>query len=62
MMKWVRKYVEAITADTYTYVGLMIAYFTLTGSAKKVTGLLIIVGVLVWLITLPLRDNDTPEE
>jgi hypothetical protein len=62
MMKWVRKYVEAITADTYTYVGLMIAYFTLSGSAKKVTGLLIIVGVLVWLITLPLRDNDTPEE
>jgi len=62
MMKWVRKYVEAITADTYTYVGLMIAYFTLSGSAKKVTGLLIVVGVLVWLITLPLRDNDTPEE
>ena len=61
-MKWFRKYVEAITADTYTYVGLMIAYFTLSGSAKKVTGLLIVVGVLVWLITLPLRDNDTPEE
>ena len=61
-MKWLRKYVEAITADTYTYVGLMIAYFTLSGSAKKVTGLLIVVGVLVWLITLPLRDNDTPEE
>lgn len=62
MMKWVRKYVEAITADTYTYVGLLIAYFTLDGSAKKVTGLLIIVGVVVWLITLPLRDDDTPEE
>jgi len=43
-MKWLRKYVEAITADTYTYVGLMIAYFTLSGSAKKVTGLLIVVG------------------
>jgi hypothetical protein len=62
MIKWIRKYVEAITADTYTYVGLMIAYFTLDGSAKKITGLLIIVGVTVWLITLPLRDNDTPDE
>jgi len=61
-MKWLRKYVEAITADTYTYVGLLIAYFTLDGSAKKVTGLLIVVGVSVWLLTLPLRDNDTPEE
>jgi hypothetical protein len=62
MIKWIRKYVEAITADTYTYVGLMIAYFTLDGSAKKITGLLIIVGVTVWLITLPLRDNDTPKK
>ena len=62
MMKWVRKYVEAITADTYTYVDLLIAYFTLDGSAKKVTGLLIIIGVVVWLVSLPLRDDDTPEE
>jgi hypothetical protein len=61
-VKWLKRYVSAITADTYTYVGLLIAYFTLDGSAKKVTGLLIIVGVLVWLITLPLRDNDTPEK
>ena len=61
-MKWLKKYVSAMTADTYTYISLLIAYFTLDGSAKKVTGLLIIVGVLVWLITLPLRDNDTPEE
>jgi len=61
-VKWLKRYVSAITADTYTYVGLLIAYFTLDGSAKKVTGLLIIAGVLVWLITLPLRDNDTPEE
>jgi hypothetical protein len=62
-MKWLRKYVEAITADTYTYIGLGIAYFTLDGSAKKVTGLLIISGVTVWLVTLPLRekDDDTPE-
>ncbi len=59
-MKWIKRYISAITADTYTYVGLLIAYFTLDGSAKKVTGLLIIIGVLIWLATLPLRD--TPEE
>ena len=60
-MKWVRKYVAAITADTYTYVGLLIAFFTLDGSAKKVTGLLIIVGVVIWMVSLPLRDDDTPK-
>ena len=61
-MKWLKKYVSAITADTYTYVGLLIAYFTLDGSAKKITGLLIVVGVVVYLVSLPLRDNDTPNE
>jgi hypothetical protein len=60
MMKWIKRFISAITADTYTYVGLLIAYFTLDGSAKKVTGLLIIIGVLIWLATLPLRD--TPED
>ena len=61
-MKWLKKYVSAITADTYTYVGLLIAYFTLDGSAKKVTGLLIVVGVVVYLVSLPLRDDDTPDQ
>ena len=60
-MKWVKKYVAAITADTYTYVGLLIAFFTLDGSAKKVTGLLIVVGVVIWMVSLPLRDDDTPK-
>jgi hypothetical protein len=60
-VKWVKKYVAAITADTYTYVGLLIAFFTLDGSAKKVTGLLIMVGVVIWMVSLPLRDDDTPK-
>jgi hypothetical protein len=58
MMNWVRKYVVAMSGDIWTYVGLLIAYFTLDGSAKKVTGVLIIGGLLIWLVTLPIRDND----
>ena len=57
-MSWVKKYVVAMSGDIYTYVGLGIAYFTLDGSAKKVTGFLIIGGLVIWLITLPLRDSD----
>jgi predicted membrane protein len=62
MMKWLRKYVEAITADTYTLIGLAIAYFTLSGEVKKITGLLIIIGITIYLVSLPLRDHDTPDE
>jgi hypothetical protein len=58
MMNWIKKYAIAITGDTWTYVGLLIAYFTLDGSAKKITGVLIMTGLLIWLITLPIRDND----
>jgi hypothetical protein len=57
-MKWIKTYLREITAETYTFVGLLTAYFTLDGSAKKVTGLLIFIGALVWLVTLPLRQDD----
>ena len=57
-MNWVRKYVVAITGDTFTYVGLGIAFFTLDGSAKQVTGFLILGGFVIWLVTLPIRDSN----
>lgn len=58
MFNWLKKYLKEITAETYTLVGLGIAYFTLDGSAKKVTGVLIIVGFLLWLVTIPLREDE----
>ena len=58
MMNWVKKYVVAMSGDIWTYVGLLIAYFTLDGSAKKVTGVLILGGLVIWLLTLPIRDTD----
>ena len=58
MIAWIKKYLKEITAETYTFCGLAIAYFTLDGSAKKVTGLITIVSFLVWLITIPLREED----
>ena len=58
MFNRLKKYLKEITAETYTLVGLGIAYFTLDGGAKKVTGVLIIVGFILWLITIPLREED----
>lgn len=58
MIAWIKKYLKEITAETYTFCGLAIAYFTLDGSAKKVTGLITIVSFLVWLVTIPLRNED----
>jgi hypothetical protein len=57
-MKWLKTYLREVTGETWTFVGLLTAYFTLDGSAKKVTGMLIMVGAFVWLVTLPLRQDD----
>lgn len=57
-MKWLKAYLREITSETYTFVGLLIAYFTLDGSAKKVTGLIIMIGAIVWLVSLPIRHNE----
>jgi murein DD-endopeptidase MepM/ murein hydrolase activator NlpD len=45
-MKWLKTYLREVTGETWTFVGLLTAYFTLDGSAKKVTGMLIMVGGL----------------
>jgi len=57
-MKWLKTYLREVTGETWTFVGMLIAYFTLDGSAKRVTGLLIMIGAFVWLVTLPLRQDD----
>lgn len=56
-MKWLKTYLREITGETYTFVGLLIAYFTLDGSAKKVTGIIVLAGLLIWLVTLPIRQD-----
>jgi hypothetical protein len=58
MMNWVRKYVVAMSGDIWTYVGLGMAFFTWDGSAKRVTGFLILGGLVIWLVTLPIRESD----
>jgi hypothetical protein len=60
-MKWLKKYVSTITGDIYTLIGLGIAYFTLEGSVKKITGLMIMIGVFLYLLTLPIRESDDDE-
>ena len=57
-MIWLKKYFIGMTGDVCTYVGLMIAYFTLDGSAKVVTGWLILIGLLIWVISFPIRESD----
>ena len=58
MIDWVKRYLLSFALDIWTYVGLLIAYFTLDGSAKVVTGYLIFGGLIIWLGSLPWREDS----
>jgi hypothetical protein len=52
------KFLRAILNETFTLVGLFIAWLVLEGTAKEVTGWTIIVTTTIWLITLTFRNKE----
>jgi hypothetical protein len=42
----------------WTLLGMFVAWVVLEGSAKTVVGYAILVSLVVWIITLPLRDRE----
>ena len=61
-MKLLKKYLAAITGEAFTFVGLLIAYWTLDGSAKKATGYAGIAGFFAWLASIKLNDDTQDDE
>lgn len=62
-MKLVKKIVNKLkeiikesVAQVFTLLGFFIAWLTLTGSAKEVVGIAIIISTVVWLLTINWRD------
>ena len=43
---------------SWTLVGLVIATLTLTGSAQQITGLVTLITLLIWLLTISFRQGD----
>jgi len=64
MVNKVFKKIQAIlkesVAQIFTLLGFFIAWLTLTGSAKDIVGVAIILSTVLWLLTIGLR-NDKPE-
>ena len=53
-------FIEAIRETvglSWTLVGLIISYFTLTGAAQRITGMGIINTLAVWLVTINFRKS-----
>ena len=47
--------------QAWTLLGMAIAYLVLEGSARELTGFLIILTLLVWIVTFPMRYEKEEE-
>tara|TARA_B100001059_G_C17266138_1_gene301343 strand:- start:151 stop:345 length:195 start_codon:yes stop_codon:yes gene_type:complete len=56
LYKWIIDAIKESIAQIFTILGFFIAWFTLTGSAQDIVGIAIIVSIVIWLLTIYLRD------
>jgi hypothetical protein len=59
MKKFIIGLLKDIIEQSWTLLGMAVAWLVLEGSAKDLTGTLILVTLSVWVLTYPLRrDKD----
>lgn len=47
-----------IIEQAWTLLGMAVAWLVLEGSAKQLTGNLILITLAIWVVTFPLRHKD----
>jgi hypothetical protein len=55
---WLKDAGLEIIAQAFTLLGFFIAWLTLTGSARDIVGIAVLITTVIWLITIPLRKED----
>lgn len=60
-MKWIKEWVLETLNQTFTLLGMFIAWVVLDGSAKTVVGWAIIVSTLIWLVSMGIREKKEEE-
>jgi|TARA_R100001510_G_C7523358_1_gene117919 hypothetical protein len=59
IINWIKEILKETIAQTFTLLGFFIAWLTLTGTAKDIVGIAIIISTVLWLLTIGLRkDSD----
>lgn len=53
---WLKSILKETLAQTFTLLGFFIAWLTLTGAAKDIVGIAIVVSISLWLLTIGFRD------
>ena len=56
-ISWFWKAVKESIAQVWTLLGFFIAWLTLTGTAQQIVGIATIFATVLWLVTIPLREE-----
>jgi hypothetical protein len=64
LINWIKDILKETIAQTFTLLGFFIAWLTLTGTAKDIVGVAIILSTILWLLTIGLRKDsgDNPSQ
>ena len=62
MKEWIKDKIREILNQTFTLLGMFIAWAVLEGSAKTVVGFAILWSLIVWLFSMKFREEKEEEE
>lgn len=54
-MKFLKDLFKDLIDQSWTLLGMAVAWLVLEGSARDVTGMLILITLGIWIVTFPLR-------
>jgi hypothetical protein len=61
-MHFIKSLSKDIIDQSWTLLGLGVAWLVLEGSAREITGNLILITLALWIVTFPLRYEREEEE
>jgi hypothetical protein len=61
MIHFLKALAKDLVDQAWTLLGMAIAWLVLEGSARDLTGLLIIITLVVWIVTFPMRYEKEEE-
>ena len=62
MKEWVKDKIREMLNQTFTLLGMFIAWAVLEGSAKTVVGFAILWSMVVWLFSMKFREEKENEK
>ena len=54
---WFKGILKETLAQTFTLLGFFIAWLTVTGTAKDIVGIAILMSITLWLLTIKFRKD-----